>query len=87
MSARASGCLRGGLASGSGHNDSSSGSHGGRRDGGECAWEVVCRCGGEKFQDKDEGNEQRDIMPMFVLERVHERARGEERYNSGGPES
>lgn len=57
ISAGASRYLRGGLASGREHNDSGSGSHGGRRDGGECAREVVCRCGGEEFQDKDEGNQ------------------------------
>lgn len=67
-------CLRGGLASCSRHNDSGSGSHGGCGD--ECAREVVRCCWNgreEKLQDKDKGNEQRDIMPMFVLDCAHER--------------
>lgn len=68
-------CLRGGLASCSRHNDSGSGSHG--ECGDECAREVVRCCWNgreEKLQDKDKGNEQRDIiMPMFVLDCAHER--------------
>lgn len=81
-------CLRGGLPSGSGHNDSGSGSHCGCGDAGwsGCVREVGFWRGSEeeKSQGKGEGNgkqEQRDRMPMFVWEYGHDmNASGNKRF-------